>query len=330
MVEGSTKKVISHFFPEFPKCRYTEIEEGVYIMFIKAEILLTRKCSIGCDYCRMRRDTNFQMPIEEWDKVLCKLRDWDVKFLAIYGAEPTEYPHFIEFMRLVNRYGWGKSNSVITAGHHPKVLEAAWDEGLLDSLTVSWDFNRTGKDNLADKICERFLGRVSDLELSATIFPDTTVNDIDILAMKAYLYDAWISFDLMHCDPFNHEWSKVPNGEKRVAVNDAVIQHLMRLAVNHRVKVHQTVRAMAQCLSEFDLWNCSYPYFLTVNCDGSPMICDDYGYSGKKLYDFTEEEFRAWWGVVAPTCPGCKWTTHFMSEELFNQKGVDHFVHGRR
>lgn len=299
-------------------------------MFIKAEVLLTRKCSIGCSYCKMRRDENFQMSIEEWDKVLQTLRSWDVRFLAIYGAEPTEYPDFIPFMRLVNKYGWGKSNSVITAGHRLDILEKAWSEGLIDSLTVSWDFNRTGKDNLAERVCRRFLGRVSDLELSATIFNDTTIADIDHLAMRAYLYDAWISFDLEHRDPFNHEWSKVPYGESRVAHNDPVVQHLIRLSLDHKVKVHQTVKSMANCLTDFPLWRCSYSYFLTVNCDGVPMICDDYGYLGKRLYDFTEEEFRRSWSKVAPQCPGCKWTTHYMSEEMFNLKGVDHFVHGRK
>lgn len=298
-------------------------------MFIKTETLLTRRCSVGCKYCRMVRKENHSMPLHEWEKVLVVLSNWDVRFLAIYGAEPTEYDYFLGFLDLVRKYGWGRASTVITAGHRPEIVKQAVSIGLLDSLTVSWDFGRTDKDNMGYQLCKDLYGKITDIEISATIFPDTTTEQIDYLIKKASEIDSWVSFDMCHSNIQNHPWSKVPKGKDRTILNDSVIERMLELK-EKGAKIHQSVEAIKLCRSSVPLWRCSDPTFFTVNCDGVPMVCDDFGYSGKKLYDFKgEEEFRKWWYKEQTGCIGCKWTTHFMSQEMFNTEGVAYFAHGR-
>lgn len=298
-------------------------------MFLKTEILLTRQCSVGCSYCRMVRKKNHSMPLSEWEKVLTVLKNWDVRFLAIYGAEPTEYPYFLDFLDLVKQGGWGKSSTVITAGHNPEIIKKAVDIGLLDSLTVSWDFGRTKKDNSGYQLCKDLYGRVTDIEISATIFENTTVEQIEYLVEEASKIGAWLSFDMCHSNTQNHLWSKVPKGKERTSFNDSVIKRMLELK-SEGAKIHQSMGAIELCKSSNPLWRCIRPTFFTVNCDGVPMVCDDFGYSGKKLYDFKDEaEYREWWYKEQEGCLGCKWTTHFMSEEMFNVEGVTYFAHGR-
>jgi len=298
-------------------------------MFIKAEVLLTRQCSLSCSYCRMKRKPSTDISIDTWKKVLSRLREWDVRFLAIYGAEPTEYPCFFSFLSLVKDLGWGKANTVITAGHNPGIIHTGIKMGLIDSVTMSWDFSKTKKDNLAMSLGKSIRNKISDLEISATIFENITKEQIDQMMDAVDSLDAWLSFDLKHMNTSGHTWSKVPKDCQRTDKNDVVIEHLLYLKREGR-KIHQTELAIEKCLSHEPLWNCTQPFFMTVNCDGVAMVCDDFGYSEKRVDLWkSENEFRDWWGAEAKKCIGCKWTTHVMSEEMFNQEGVSHFCHGR-
>jgi MoaA/NifB/PqqE/SkfB family radical SAM enzyme len=296
-------------------------------MFIKSEILLTRHCSVGCSYCAIRRKTP-DLPLLKWKKVLEQLKKWDVRFLAIYGAEPTEYVDFYGFLRLVKDLGWGKSSTVITAGNHLAVLAGAVSLGLLDSITVSWDFEKTHKNDWALSVIQMFRDQVSDLELSLTIFEDTTVEDLAKVFNICEMYNVWISFDLKHQNPTRHQWSKVPFGRDRVVYNDAVIQYILERK-RSGAKVHQTEAAIMLDLSFEPLWVCKEPYFISINSDGHPMVCDDFHRMDKPVYEMTEAEFRTEWHESVAGCQGCKWSTHFLSEEIFSEEGVRHFAHGR-
>jgi MoaA/NifB/PqqE/SkfB family radical SAM enzyme len=260
--------------------------------------------------------------------VLEQLKRWDVRFLAIYGAEPTEYKDFLGFLRLVKDLGWGKHSTVITSGNHLTRLASAVKLGLLDSITVSWDFGKTSKNDWALSVITMFRDKVSDLELSLTIFEDTTVEELVKLFNICEMHDVWVSFDLKHQNPTCHEWSKVPVGQDRVVHNDKAIQYILERK-RSGAKVHQTEQAILLDLSSEPLWVCREPYFISIDSSGNPMVCDDFHRMDKPVYEMTEEEFRTEWHKAVKNCIGCKWSTHFLSEEMFSEDGVKHFAHGR-
>lgn len=106
---------------------------------VKAEILFTRKCNLGCPSCAIVSNKYEELDIDGWKKAFDGLKKVGVPFAAIYGAEP-----FCRFNDLCELVGYSESigimTTVITNGllMTDEKMQKLYESGLR-SLTMSCD-----------------------------------------------------------------------------------------------------------------------------------------------------------------------------------------------
>lgn len=333
-------------------------EAEVARKFLKAEILFTRHCDLSCAYCGMKREGMDEMDMDLWWTGLCNIAMLGCEFCAIYGAEPlTRFDRLEQFLYMCVRLDL--RNTVITngLGLTEEKFRRLWHSGLR-SITVSCDSlsgSGVGKDSDVARKSEQGLETLTllsklreklplrDLEAIVTI---TRRNIAEFPAMVRYFTERniWTSFDFIHTDR-GMKGSKCPPAEQiaDLLFTDEDIPQVREVFEEVLVLkrggalLHQTedILSMAQDPKYYReyCWNCAYPGWISVECDGSLLCCDDRPDDAVGTFKIWElanrwEEFVEVWGKAVRRCAGCFWSTHVMSERMVAQpKAGEYFCH---
>jgi MoaA/NifB/PqqE/SkfB family radical SAM enzyme len=306
---------------------------------IKAEILFTRKCNKKCNFCGMIRNNVSTLSLDLWDKGLDQLKKLNCNFLAIYGAEPLyEFDRLLQFLELVNN-----KNIAYTIITNLTLLNKLKLNKLkkvgLNSITFSIDTlnsnNKNSRDNYAIKWIDILIDNFKDVEGSMTI---TSKNKYEVENIIKFLTskNVWFSFDFYHYDK-GHYNTKVTKLNKNFVLTTIDIMSIIDIIIDLKIKgykIHQTIEALIVMKKHliYD-WKCSYPYFVSINADGSMLVCDDCGGENVekiKVYELYDKwnEFVTAWKKDNLKCNGCMWSTHIMSELMHNSEyGNNYFRH---
>ena len=326
-------------------------------MIIKAEWLLTRRCNQACAYCGIRRQRK-EMTQSQMRYGIDALKELGCQFIAIYGGEPMLSPLLIPMIKYLKKVEI--ANTIITNGSLWRTEDTPLLLGFgMESVTVSMDSlvpldgdTKYDSQRRADAMrvmddLEPYaidfarIGRNLDREVSVTITP----RNLDhIVELTEFWTDrgVWVSYDFVHVG--NHP------GTKRARATFPKWNG----SIEERGKVHQIAAAIKKIGKKTDrihtadsvlnlwskmydqmTWHCSNPAWVSVDCDGSMLPCDD-------LEDERVADIKVWqlktkwttfherWIKAVAKCPGCFWSTHIMSEEMVGTpEGRERFLHGR-
>ena len=92
-----------------------------------ANIFLTRKCNLKCQYCfadEFVNKENEEFTIENFKKVVEFIKSDGTEKLGLIGGEPTIYSHFKEAIEILNADEKIKTVAVYTNGLN---LDQYWD-----------------------------------------------------------------------------------------------------------------------------------------------------------------------------------------------------------
>lgn len=302
--------------------------------FIKAEILFTRRCNLRCPGCSMVRNDTPELDSSGWRLVIDRLNALGVGFFAIYGAEPTlEFHKLCDFVRHTTDLGIACTVISNATNLTPESLRELKVSGL-DSITLS--LNTPKATTLRDR-CTLSLLRsgileslFKDVEVSFTVSKDNYLDFLEYLESplgKRF----WTSFDLLHHDRGNPR-TKCSGPAPDLSFLPELKKKLLELKRSGVSKIHQSEASIEMLRESLD-WICRPdPSFLTVDCDGTLMACDDC--SMPVRHNLTSPSFdieafvldRA--HAVRSVCRGCCWTTHFMSDEMVDAPaGLSYFKH---
>lgn len=325
---------------------------------IKAEVLFTRKCNRGCNYCGMKRELE-EAPVELLIKGMIGLRDVaNCRFLAIYGAEPTlRFEDLLKFIYSVERAGI--YTTIITSEDLTnEQVNELWKVGLR-SITVSVDvvsddYSVMEKANAGIRVVKKFLEmpEMRDIELVMTLTSKNYLYVGQLITM--YGRDYWIHVDFYHEDR-GQEWSKcktIPG----LRLNQEQIRFVGNVCLELKkqgYKLHPTVDIFRDMIIQPDMiekyqWKCyvqGYDRFLswvTVDCDGTIWPCDDFQPRSKldkndwlyvwevSPYQLLKLKQRLFELTKQGCCSGCYWVTHVMSQRMVNtDSGLEYFAHKR-
>jgi MoaA/NifB/PqqE/SkfB family radical SAM enzyme len=117
--------------------------------FTMTNILITRKCNLACDYCRIVDDKYQDNPygkipnevdVSKWQMLGEWLKQYNPDaFVIIYGGEPTIYPQFEELIGYYNLIDL--SYTVITNSIKKNYVLDLIRQGLLKAISASVDPN---------------------------------------------------------------------------------------------------------------------------------------------------------------------------------------------
>lgn len=328
-------------------------------MLIKAEWLINRVCNLHCTYCaivrgspeRPRRPEMTQTQMRDGIQALLQL---GCQFIAIYGGEPFLSPLLLPMLKHCKKVGM--KNTVITNG---SCWNADWTAryiGMgLESVTVSMDAldplpGDTKDDEKRRQDAMRVMKDLSqyvepglylDREVSVTITP----RNLDVVVALTRFWTeqgVWVSYDFVHVGShpgtkrarrYSPWWTGSDDERRKV---EAVAKEIKAIgAATGRVHTAEfVIDKWPQQYNRMD-WHCSRPAWVSVDCDGSMLPCDDLedpDVAKIKVWDLKKRwtEFEELWTAAVPKCPGCFWSTHVMSERMVGtQEGTERFLHGR-
>ena len=321
----------------------------------KAEILWTRKCPLACSFCAMPWNLHEgkdekgesvgeigKAPVEKMIEGLHKLREFDCKFIAIYGASPLYdmdgLGTYIAYAESI-----GISTTVITDGivkNHREKLQELYDCGLR-SLTVSYDFipydkSSDRKSQKGQDLIPWFieLPGVRDVEIVSTITKTNYRACIKQLWDVTLEGEVWFSFDIVHPDR-GQNGSKCRGDAEGFMLNTIEIRQFARALLDLKdkgLRVHQSDRVLNYMINYPDRvenfkWNCAkgkkklFPSWVTIDADGTVLPCDDF-YTDRsfKVWDFDNDAYdkfaKLYYEEVKNKCPGCFWSTHYDAVEI--------------
>lgn len=316
---------------------------------VKAEILLTRRCNLRCKYCGIARKGRGEVGIEKWRKGLKSLAKLGCKFVAIYGGEPFLFPFLSDFLKCCNELEM--LNSVITNACYFNLL--VWERMKeLSSLTFSFDsLKKRGVreqrlyvllDFLEDRLRKKLL---RDVEVCCTVSRENYLelpSLIEFFSKKGI----WLHFDLIHYSRGQRDSKCLMRDEvepylfreEDLEGLNVVIQKVLEMKRSGNYLIHPSERLIEMWLDKGNIlgygWQCSYPHFVSVDCDGSMMVCDDFRdeeVEKIKVWELVDRwtEFEGKWlqAVKRQKCH-CFWGTHLDAELI--KEGVvtfDSYVH---
>jgi MoaA/NifB/PqqE/SkfB family radical SAM enzyme len=91
-----------------------------------AQVVVTRRCNLKCDYCTEYDRTSDPAPYDELASRLAKLTELRAWAICLTGGEPTMHPRLPDFVAEMKRLGF-KRRMLITNG-----WRLTWD--LMDAL----------------------------------------------------------------------------------------------------------------------------------------------------------------------------------------------------
>jgi len=238
-----------------------------------ANILLTRRCNLRCDYCSIVRDysdipkeypkmkhyTNSELEPSEWIRILSKLKlnNPDV-FIIFYGGEPFLYPGLTELIKYCHSEN---INYTIISNNTPaiqlKVIDLFNDVGPIHGFTASIDpnlarywgqglENRTDIDHSIIKTFEGFrnlkelkdYGIAEDVVAEITVMPDNVkwLYDTVKILSEAGIYSSITTID-MKKSPY-YDFSTVDDESLKIPKDDRVAAEFFKILADKSLLVH--------------------------------------------------------------------------------------------
>lgn len=235
-----------------------------------ANILLTRRCNLRCDYCCIVRDYD-SMPaaypaIEHYHKHELLVADWisiisklaknnpDI-FLIFYGGEPFLYDGLIDLISHCKKMG--RNYTIIsnnTQEIQPRILELYNATGVIDGFTASIDpdlakYFKTGLPDKRHSLKKSFEGyqnlkKLKEDGIAKDVVAEITVTSENIFYLydtikilsDAGIYSSITAIDLKKSDYY--DFSTVTNKNLLLEKNQKVVEQFDKIKENKSLLVH--------------------------------------------------------------------------------------------
>ena len=319
---------------------------------VKAEILFSRKCNLKCSYCNMPNGKDNTLSVIDWFTGMEQLKKLDCKFCAFYGAEPL-----LEFEKLIHVLPYAENIGIdctlITNGtvSGTKEMLLELNKGGLKSLTMSYDISALDKSSrLKTDLAVRTLSWFKTLKNVRDVAAVVTLTNTNYLFLPTAIkmlskLGIWTFFDMYHWNRYTTGISKCSdqnplfcfdNHEKLVEILEEV-----KTLRNKGFLVHNNdsfIDAVKKDKLSYS-WNCAehkeFPSWLTIDCDGVVIPCDDFQirnpkYNITNIYEQFDEFSKYMKNIVQGMCLGCLWQTHIGAVEI--KKGtesINDYIHGK-
>jgi len=324
---------------------------------VKAEILFSRKCNLGCKHCAMVTGQSNSLTIEEWKAGFDNLKELGCSFSAFYGAEP-----FLEFNKLKVVLPYAESigihTTVITSGtripdFHNKLKELHKAGGKSLSMSydiLAYDMSSAKKRDAALKSL-KYWKTFTDIRDAAAITTLTARNFHLLPAMVQQMSDLgiWTFYDLIHEDrgqPGSKCKGKAGNLMFKPDQLDKLFEVLELVTdmskngflVHNSDNFVKMLQYMYGNTSGIYNWCCArhneFPSWLTIDCDGTVLPCDDFHITREFKF---HHNLDTWWPKCIPVfreeiqkkeCH-CAWNTHIDAHFIKAGHGkLSDYIHG--
>lgn len=308
---------------------------------LRAEVLITRKCNLRCNYCGLVDNERQELTLEQWKRGFKLLFDvLNVKMLCILGGEPLVLgiDYLCELSKYLSQF---KDRKFAFVSNCVGITDSDIDK-LINAGVNSW---ATSIDAIGDSNIKNAQKYKSQQGLKTLLkFKENGLKNLMgiITVNKKNIKNVIPTVDALL------EYGIIPNVEichyKRGPYNifcadkEALKDDLLDYSYFEEIKkmASELIRRSSQYnffqIPEFfELWldskksielkwNCRHFSFMAVDSDGSLGVCDDYfppdmaKINILDLGNTNKEDFKKLWLKNTAKCPGCFMSSHVSSD----------------
>lgn len=314
---------------------------------LRAEILLTRKCNLRCNYCDLVNTNKNELTLEQWKRGFELLFNvLDVKLLAILGGEPLvlgidylcELAEFLsgfkdrKFALVSNCVGledkdidrliksgikaWVTSVDAVDASglHNAQRIKSQHGLNTLVRLSEKGVKHISGVVTVGKKNIKNVMPTV-EMMINMGIMPN-----VEIVHYKRGPYNIFcaekerLMGDLLDHSDFE-DIQKLSTDLQKLSLQNKFFQ------------VPEFYEMWSKPQYSIGLkWNCRHFSFVSVDSDGTMGVCDDFfppGLSKINVLDLENvgrDNFEKLWLESCRSCPGCFMSSHVMSDLYVERK----------
>lgn len=301
------------------------------VPILKVEFLLTRKCSLSCDYCLIRDSSSLQGSEMEFGSIIEMLKivanNWPGAPVILFGGEPTERDDLPNIIRVADAM---KIKTVVISNSRRVLRDKPYRERLIDAGLENWS---TSFDSLeATQVVDRSCLMKSQAGFEALkMFRDeyglrdlvtcVTVTRYNIEALpdivtKLTGEGIWSIFTPLQIGGPGYEYSRGNEDHlPSLAQIRRIAPWMKRLALSGNYLMHNDPEWFDTWEEEFHTqsWRCNDKALLTVDADGYLRYCVDIPFRPEDrmhVLELTSKIGRQRFAKVVskgPPCAGCLW-----------------------
>lgn len=333
-----------------------------------ASWLLTRRCNLKCEYCRISRNYKYPegyKPLSEYARnemttgyILAALKSLKAHnpdmFHIFYGGEPLlreDLPDIINFCNNERIY-----YTIITNNSEAvqlKIEKLLKETEHIEGLTSSIDpiiFDETAGGDRVEKSIQglkrlvQYKGYINDLVAEITVDRKT----IDFLyPLVEKLTALGINSDITVIDIAKNDYYDFSNvtDESLLVPQEPRVMEIFQKIIDDKLDVHMADQLLPRIYdslpSNLECGNCDNLHNLTIDADGSVRLC--LRIRGTETQLFRIHDYIDMNGTISPElkanmildkiihCQLCNWTCQIMSQLISqSSKNVDELVHSER
>lgn len=301
------------------------------VPILKVEYLLTRKCSLSCDYCLIRDSSSLHGKEMEFDLIVEMLKivanNWPGAPVVLFGGEPTERDDLPNIIRVADAM---KIKTVVISNSRRVLRDKNYRERLIDAGLENWS---TSFDSLeAAQVVDRSCLVKSEFGFTALkMFRDdyglrdlvtcvtVTRHNIDYLPEIVTMLTAegiWSIFTPLQVGGQGYEYSQGSvSSLPRIDQIERIAPWMKRLALSGHYLMHNDPDWFDTWPEQFldQTWRCNDKALLTVDADGYLRYCVDIPFREEDRMHVLELASKMgrnrFARVIAkgPPCTGCLW-----------------------
>jgi radical S-adenosyl methionine domain-containing protein 2 len=167
----------------------------------KIDLLLTTKCSFGCDHCFAPKEKYPELELHQWIDIIQELFKYGTKEIVFSGGEPTSYPHLKELLMFSKDLGIRTTLSTNTDYPLEKYKELL---SYVDEIGISLDAvnketnDRIGRGrmqiNTAIELIKEVQTNFKDIEITIRTVV-TSINSPEVKQIPAFLGKEGVEWD---------------------------------------------------------------------------------------------------------------------------------------
>ena len=279
----------------------------------RANIFLTRRCNFKCKGCNVITKQYPELTLDGWYNVFSILKQQGVRFIQLYGGEPTlrdDLPEMIEFLNAI------KVSHTIVTNSARLLSDKDYYRRFLNSNPFGITCSHNGSSEKLLSVLKTN-GYIGDLACNLMIDKNSIKEIPEIIFRYSALGISMVVFFLHN----GEEWEFRGPSDDEVDDLSLIISMAEWFLVNYDNLLLYNSRRYFEAWNRYAItkdWKCSEVTSLQVNCDGRISICQDMpptNYSVLDLLDKKDEALQACLNQSV-SCSGCFYDCYFEHDNL--------------
>lgn len=284
----------------------------------RANLMLTRKCNLKCEACGVINHKCDEMDTKTVIKAITVLENCGVKFISIYGGEPTLRDDLPEIVRHLNSIGMNYSiitNSVrlIHDDHFFNRLMHEKPKGITCS---------TGTDTDGEELLKKLIDNGYKGEMTAAIAVTTNqIHEIPKMLCDNSEREIGSILYFIHTTNDPREWyyRGIPQYDYKELTQSQVERLACFILSNYQFLKMRNSKRYFYNWSKYAIsksWKCNSLSSLQVNADGKVAVCQDKKPLDLTIFDFIKHgyEIETIFNKQIEECSGCFYDCYFEND----------------